>query len=427
MNKIKCRALLGFYENELTNNLLYFWKDACLDKEYGGYLNCYDNMGKQLVSYDKYTWSMGRFVWMWSKLAMMKGKTFNQSQKNEFLALAKNGRDFLMQHCLMGKNDWRCVFLMERDGTPKKVEGWDVLDMSVYADCFVVAGIGKYAEAANDRKAYAFAKQLFLSLINRIESGSFHTLPYPLSPRFRAHGIPMILTNVIKELHGASEKMDLGFIPTLLTHLKQYSDDILDHFADENNVIHEVISVDNTFIPQILGQHANPGHTIEDMWFQIDAADLLGDPTRLKQIFGIVKKALEIGWDEENGGILHFVGVDGGEPTGEHTGMESEPMVKQLSDWNSKLWWVHSEALYITLLCFVRSGDDSFLTWHDQVFEYTFSIFPNPDREVREWIQIRDRKGKPQNKVVALPVKDPYHIVRNIIFIIELLYQFLNE
>ncbi|HBE13888.1 MAG TPA: hypothetical protein DCY74_06930, partial [Clostridiales bacterium] len=227
MNKIKCRALLGFYENELTNNLLYFWKDACLDKEYGGYLNCYDNMGKQLVSYDKYTWSMGRFVWMWSKLAMMKGKTFNQSQKNEFLALAKNGRDFLMQHCLMGKNDWRCVFLMERDGTPKKVEGWDVLDMSVYADCFVVAGIGKYAEAANDRKAYAFAKQLFLSLINRIESGSFHTLPYPLSPRFRAHGIPMILTNVIKELHGASEKMDLGFIPTLLTHLKQYSDDIL--------------------------------------------------------------------------------------------------------------------------------------------------------------------------------------------------------
>ncbi|HCG36265.1 MAG TPA: N-acyl-D-glucosamine 2-epimerase, partial [Clostridiales bacterium] len=44
------------------------------------------------------------------------------------------------------------------------------------------------------------------------------------------------------------------------------------------------------------------------------------------------------------------VGVDGGEPTGEHTGMESEPMVKQLSDWNSKLWWVHSEALYITLL-----------------------------------------------------------------------------
>ncbi|HCG36575.1 MAG TPA: hypothetical protein DER23_09570, partial [Clostridiales bacterium] len=85
------------------------------------------------------------------------------------------------------------------------------------------------------------------------------------------------------------------------------------------------------------------------------------------------------------------------------------------------------EALHITLLCFVRSGDDSFLTWHDQVFEYTFSIFPNPDREVREWIQIRDRKGKPQNKVVALPVKDPYHIVRNIIFIIELLYQFLNE
>ena len=38
-----------------------------------------------------------------------------------------------------------------------------------------------------------------------------------------------------------------------------------------------------------------------------------------------------------------------------------------------------------------------------------------------EWIQIRTREGKPQEKVVALPVKDPYHIIRNVILIIELL------
>ena len=30
-------------------------------------------------------------------------------------------------------------------------------------------------------------------------------------------------------------------------------------------------------------------------------------------------------------------------------------------------------------------------------------------------------EGKPQEKVVALPVKDPYHIIRNVLFIIELL------
>ena len=35
--------------------------------------------------------------------------------------------------------------------------------------------------------------------------------------------------------------------------------------------------------------------------------------------------------------------------------------------------------------------------------------------------QILDRKGKKMNKVVALPVKDPYHILRALFLIVELL------
>lgn len=54
---------------------------------------------------------------------------------------------------------------------------------------------------------------------------------------------------------------------------------------------------------------------------------------------------------------------------------------------------------------------------------YTFDTFPNPDTEVGEWIQIRDRQGRPQNKVVALPVKDPFHVMRALILIVDLLDQ----
>jgi glycine dehydrogenase subunit 1 len=57
----------------------------------------------------------------------------------------------------------------------------------------------------------------------------------------------------------------------------------------------------------------------------------------------------------------------------------------------------------------------------EKVFDYTYKTFPNPDRSIREWIQIRTREGNPQEKVVALPVKDPYHIIRNVLLIIELL------
>jgi N-acylglucosamine 2-epimerase len=55
------------------------------------------------------------------------------------------------------------------------------------------------------------------------------------------------------------------------------------------------------------------------------------------------------------------------------------------------------------------------------VHEYTFRVFPNPDQGIGEWIQIRDREGAPESKVVALPVKDPFHITRNLILIVDLL------
>ena len=70
---------------------------------------------------------------------------------------------------------------------------------------------------------------------------------------------------------------------------------------------------------------------------------------------------------------------------------------------------------------YCRTGDEAFLTLFEKVFDYTYKTFPNPDRSIREWIQIRTREGKPQEKVVALPVKDPYHIIRNVMMIIELL------
>lgn len=53
---------------------------------------------------------------------------------------------------------------------------------------------------------------------------------------------------------------------------------------------------------------------------------------------------------------------------------------------------------------------------------YTYELYPNTDPEIFEWVQIRERSGEPAEKVVALPVKDPYHVMRNLILIIECIY-----
>lgn len=416
------REKLDFFKNELRDDLLRFWLPRCLDRENGGYLNCFTNDGSRLVSRDKYTWSQGRFLWIFSKLASTEADIFSDSERREFLELAASGRDFLFKHVLIAPNDFRCVFLTESDGTPKYPAGCTELDMSISADCFVVMGFSRFALAADDEESFRFAKELGDSVWERYNSGNFKSLPYPISPRYRSHAKPMILTNVNCELYRAAERFDPDYARTAKERIRQCRDEDFFVFADGNGLVREFRYADGPFPDNLFGSHINPGHTLEDMWFQLEAADILETDAYNTEIARIVKTTMEVGWDKEYGGLFHFVTCDGKGMSGDVGDAASEPQMKLvLDDWGSKLWWVHSEALYTTLLLFERTGDPDFLAYFEKVFDYTFRTFPNPDKAVGEWIQIRTRAGEPQEKVVALPVKDPYHIMRNVILIIELL------
>ena len=421
MDAWNARTLLGFYQNVLREQILPFWLPRCLDAEHGGFYNCFDNTGKTLVSRDKYTWSQGRFVWIWAKLSVMQGNTFTKREKQTFLQLAESGSAFLRQHCLMGNDDWRCVFLMDETGAPKRPTGFDQLDASIYADCFAAASFAQYACAAQDRDAWVFCRRLYDSIWERVRSGRFHTMPYPLSPEYRAHGIPMILTNLCCEVYRAAQRFEPERCSQLCAQMRGSCTDVLEHFTDADDILHEVITQDQQFIDSLLGQHINPGHILEDLWFMLDAMELLNDRTLVPRVAHIAKKTFQLGWDTQWGGLFHFAGVNGWHPSNE-SHLENEPAAQLVrSDWDSKLWWVHAEALYSSLRLYLETGDETFWQMHRTVGEYTFRTFPNPDSELREWIQIRDRRGRPMDKVVALPVKDPYHITRSLILMIEAL------
>lgn len=239
--------LAGFYENELTNRFLRFWLPRCEDKTNGGFFNCFDNEGRQLLSRDKYTWSQGRFVWIFAKLASIKAPVFDRGQRAEFLRLAGQGAEFLMKNCLIAPDDWRCVFLMDESGAPKQVEGYTQLDMSLYADCFVIAGLALYSVQAKDRRVYSFCRRLYESACDRLEKGNYNTLPYPLSEDLRAHGLPMIFSNISQEMYAAACVFEPEFAVRAMKRVEMYTRDVLENFVDENNCIHEVIRSDNTF------------------------------------------------------------------------------------------------------------------------------------------------------------------------------------
>ncbi len=418
---------LPFLKKELTDNLLSFWLPRCLDEENGGYLNCFCNDGSRLISKDKYTWSQGRFLWIFSRLYLMESDLFDGTQRELFLSYAKNGRDFLLQHVRDDASELRCVFLMDEAGHPKSVAGHEGYDLSISADCFVVMGFAAYARAAKDREAWEFAKQLGDSVWERYESGNYRSLPYPVPRGYRPHAKPMILTNVTCELYRAALCFDTDYADLLLRRIEQCHREVFEVFADDRGLVREFTLEDGSFAENLFGQHINPGHTLEDMWFQCEAADILGWDRYEEQIRTTVLSTVKQGWDGEYGGFYHFIPCDG-LPTKYPVGdMADDPQMKLvLDDWGSKLWWVHSEAMYTTLLMYTRTKDETFLALYRQIRDYTFRTFPNPDRSVGEWIQIRTREGAPQEKVVALPVKDPYHIIRNVMLMIELLEKGAN-
>jgi N-acylglucosamine 2-epimerase len=87
--------------------------------------------------------------------------------------------------------------------------------------------------------------------------------------------------------------------------------------------------------------------------------------------------------------------------------------------WDTKLWWPHAEALYTTALLARRDAHPELAGWYERIHDYTFATFP--DGPGREWTQIRTRAGAPLDEVVALPVKDPFHIARALLLLVELL------
>ena len=412
----------AFFQEELLRRILPFWMERCLDEENGGYYNCFTNDGSRLVSTDKYTWSQGRFLWVFSRLATVESDVFGKEERLRFLAYAKSGRDFLEKHVLLRGEPPRCAFLLDAAGAPKEVAGHEGYDLSISADCFVVMGFAAYARATGDRAAWDFAKALGESVFLRYESGNCRSLPYPVPKGYRSHAKPMILTNVFCELYRAAEVLEPAFLPLLRQRIEVQQREVFDVFRDGEGLVHEFTLSDGTFASNLFGQHINPGHTLEDMWFQWEAADILGTDARKAAIRETVLRTMELGWDEEWGGLFHFVPCDGLDTAFPVGALEEEPQMKLvLDDFGSKLWWVHSEALYTTLLLYLETGEEAFRLWFDRAFDYTFQTFPNPDQSIGEWIQIRTRRGEPQDKVVALPVKDPYHIIRNLILIIELL------
>ena len=402
------------YREHAVSDLLPFWWKA-VDTQHGGIFTCFDNSGVHLVSRRKYTWSQGRFVWLWSRAARMITASMLPGDAALYLREAARTVEFLNDNVFLPNGN--CAYVLSETGD--KVEG-DDSDTSIYADCFVLLGFAEYALVARDSQVLQTAFQVYDRVRARLASGLFRTEPYPIPAGYRSHSIAMILLRVTQILADAADALDHERSREVTGETLRCTAEILDVFADLDGRVCELIPTEERLKDTILARHATPGHIFESMWFVIRTALQHGRAEWIERACRSITWAFEAGWDRECGGIFRYVDREGGRPRGV---AGDEPYEALMMDtWDTKIWWPHAEALYATLLASKVTGDPRFPSLHTRLYEYVFRTFPNPDGAVGEWIQIRDRRGTPLDKVVALPVKDPYHILQDVLLMVELLH-----
>ena len=367
----------AFYRTSLLDDTLPFWLPRALDTTHGGYLTMRERDGS-LLDDDKPVWFQGRFSWLLSTLHR------TVEPRPEWLEAARSGVDFLRDHCF--DEDDRMFFLVSREGTPLRKRRY------FFSEAFAVMALASYGSAAGCGDSMEQARQLFRLCLEYIEG----RLPAGEAKWMeerpnRSIGVPMIFLQVAQQLvETVGDELAEEVIDEFIGEIRLFVD-------DERACVYEQVAPDGTLSDHVDGRTLNPGHAIEAAWFILHEAKRRGGDEELTALgCRMLDYMWKRGWDEEHGGLFHFVEVHGN-PAQEY--------------WHDmKFWWPHCEAIIATLLAYRMTGEDRYAEWHRLVHEYAHRVFPDPDNG--EWFGYAHRDGTISNSAKGNHFKGPFHLPR---------------
>lgn len=386
MKQSRIEELRDHYRRTLLEDVIPFWMKHSPDREFGGYLNCLDRDGS-VYNTDKAMWIQCRTVWTFSKLC-------NEiERREEWIRTARLGYEFITKHGF--DSDGRMHFVVTRDGRPLRKSRY------LYTETFGVICCAAYSKATASEEALVQAKKTYRLLVDLYRSPG--RLTPKINPETRStisHAMPMILLSTTQELRRVDSD------PLYREVVDQSIDQILNLFLKrDQRALFETVAPNGDRIDSPEGRCLNPGHAIETSWFLMHEAKERNDTSLLKNALDILVWSLEWGWDKDYGGLLYFVDVEG-KPT------------EQL-EWDMKLWWPHTEALYALLLAHQLTGDPVFEKWYDRVHDWSFAHFP--DKEYGEWFGYLHRDGSLALRLKGSMWKGPFHLPRALLYCYKLL------
>ncbi|MBN1402300.1 MAG: AGE family epimerase/isomerase [Anaerolineae bacterium] len=377
MRRAELERLRDLYRRTLLQDVVPFWLRHSLDREYGGYLTCLDRAGLP-YGWDKAMWLQARQVWLFAKLY------HTVEPRDEWLDAARLGYAFMLQHGFDAAG--RMFFSVTRDGRPLRQRRY------LFTETFGVIACAEYARATGDPAALRRAVDTYRLLVRLHRTpGALPPKVIPETRRTVALAMPMILIATTQELRQAHND------PLYDQVVDQAIAEISEHFLKrEERALHETVGPEGQRLDSPEGRLVNPGHAIEVSWFLMHAARQRDDPALLAQAVDILDWSLDWGWDEAYGGLLYFVDIEGRPP-------------EQL-EWDLKLWWPHTEALYATLLAHHLTGAERFAAWHERIRAWAFDHLADPEHG--EWFGYLHRDGSVCLQAKGSMWKGAFHLPR---------------
>lgn len=367
------------YKKNLLDDIVPFWENNSIDKEYGGYFTCLDREGN-VYDTDKFIWLQTRQVWTFSML-------YNKlEKKKQWIDIAKHGIDFLKKYGYDQDGNW--YFSLSQDGAPL------VRPYNIFSDCFAALAFGEYALATGDKSCKEISINTYQNILSRQENpkGKYKKNISKNRP-LKSFSLPMIMANLTMEL-----KWMLGE-NTFKDYSEVFLDEIMNTFLDPKTlIIRENVLADGKELDSFEGRLINPGHGIEGMGFVMDVANELGYNSMVKKAVDVTLSILAFSWDQEHGGIYYF--------------LDSKRKPPLSLEWDQKLWWVHLEALVTLSTAFVLTGDKNCWEWFEKVHAYTWKHFPDPENG--EWFGYLNRTGDPLLTLKGGKWKGFFHVPRSI-------------
>lgn len=379
------QALLQDIQGHLLQDVLGFWTPRACDVEHGGYHTHFDRQGR-LLSNEKNTWLHARQTWLFARVYQ------DLVSDPSWLALARQGRDWLVGHAYAGGGRWN--YLLNAEGRVQQGT------IALYTDLFVLMALCAYLQASGQQQDLPLVEATFQAAAQNLCNDQFPDLfPQQYQPGRISHGKYMIALNAFA---CAAPVLGWNRCKPLIAYCL---DRIFGVLADPvRPTVYELRTLQGGGVDTEEGHRLNPGHIFESMWFVLALPPQMVSPDQRDLALRIVRATADQSLDRRYGGVVHMLDDEGHE--GRYVDWDPNRALK----WDEKVWWTHAEVLCALLIHADQTGSKASLG--DFMALYTWCKRHFWDEEYGEWYAVLHRDGKPRIMDKGGLQKSAFHVPR---------------